>query len=166
MKVYRYPLTNEEIKEKTDEVSSTEIIENLENDSSLDFDITIDKSGDRHSRVKIEFDKDDLEAFHKGYISTLNDEIKNLKSTQEKLMSENTILKRKILFIKELLSKSNEQDLNFVIDYVKRFSVNSYLNVNFHLLPELNSNQEWISDVHELLLEKEDIKNEIDYLEI
>lgn len=84
MKIYRYPSTNKTLKEKTDEIEPGKEIDL----SNLNFDITIDKSGERHSRVQLVVEEADFKELITGILTHYQEKIKSQESRIEELKSD------------------------------------------------------------------------------
>jgi hypothetical protein len=91
MKVYRYPKSNKELAELTDDRALEQEKKNLYIDSTLDFDITIDKHGERHSSISLDFSENDLRYFHDQYLNYLLQTIRSLQIKNEELIKEISI---------------------------------------------------------------------------
>lgn len=86
MKIYRYPKTNYDLITLTDKKNLSESNEDLK--SQLDFDITIDKSGERHSRISIEIESCDYRKIVNSIISEMEIRVKQLDNKINQLRTE------------------------------------------------------------------------------
>jgi hypothetical protein len=84
MKIYRYPKSNPQAGEVTDQIDLGQQTPNLTKENYLDCDISVDKDSSRKSGLRIYLNKDDLKYFHEQYPLSLEQEIESLREELKK----------------------------------------------------------------------------------
>ncbi len=119
MKIYRYPSTNKVLKEKTDEIE----LGQETNLSNLDFDITIDKAGERHSRVQLVVEEGDFKELILGILRQYQEKIKFQERRIDELKN-NLIVHQKYWNEIELMFEPDERyDINRIMEISRNMAI-------------------------------------------
>ena len=133
MKIYRAGRTANRWKETT-EVSLKEWAREWQPDKKLTVDATIDKFGNRHSDIGIEFDKDDLLALSEAFLAYLPVEFIERTISQrsaDRNQAKIKVLKEALGKISALISKHREDApsekalLNAIKNYADHYRINA-----------------------------------------
>lgn len=115
MKVYRYPSSSPS---DTVLVDEKPITENIKNDL-ISFDISLDKTAERKSGVKVKFDLVDYEALQVEMIKAFKKEIDRLQTECLKMKSTNLELLEVIpIAIKTIINAKKQNMISEDIDYI------------------------------------------------
>jgi hypothetical protein len=138
MKIHRGPRSSNRWTDVTATLSTTQYAQDWNPAKVLTVDATIDKSGERHSDMGIQFEEDDIVSLSEGFIAHIRKERDSLR--EEKTARE--VLQRAMEKIHDLISYHSEKapTTEKLVEAVKDLALHYYCNASDEDRPEI----EWI----------------------